>query len=368
MALRILPWKPGTFVWHPTSFLAVRPLLIAVFTLVLISFLQQLNHPHIIKLHGVTAGSLESNVASGRECGFFIVVDHLCDTLEKRIERWREEKERSHGGLISYLTGELRERRREELKERVRIAYAIADAMEYLHSMNVIFRDLKPDNIGFDEDDVLKIFDFGLAKELKVEQQREEGTYALTGKTGSRRYMAPEVAQELPYEKSVDVYSFGILLWELCSAEKPFFGYSSNKHMNKVILGGERPRMDSKHTADWPINLQWLMARCWSPLASLRPSFSDVKEILADILNGKESLPDRFLILTGDRGLNVIERDHKEYHDIGHSLAGIFRVPRGRSRTVGKLPSGASPTSEWKGIERLGKNARAKTWSSTPKR
>ena len=107
----------------------------------------------------------------------------------------------------------------------------------------------------------------------------------------SRRYMAPEVAREAHYNQSVDVYSFGILLWELCSAEKPFYGYSSNKHMQQVVIGGERPSMDSNHTSHWPANLQWLMNHCWSPFPITRPSFSVILEILQDILDGKESVP-----------------------------------------------------------------------------
>jgi len=114
-------------------------------------FLHQLKHPNIVKLHGVTAGSVENNFASGRECGFFIVVDKLDTTLEKKIDQWRRERESDQTGLVGRLTGEYRERKREELHERLRIAYSIASAMEYLHSRGIIFRDLKPDNVGFDK-------------------------------------------------------------------------------------------------------------------------------------------------------------------------------------------------------------------------
>lgn len=92
------------------------------------------------------------------------------------------------------------------------------------------------------------------------------------------------VARELPYNKSVDVYSFGILLHEVLSAEKPFSGYSSGKHMSLVVMGGERPKMDSRHNAHWPINLQWIMKRCWSPHPASRPDFTSIKESLLEVL------------------------------------------------------------------------------------
>jgi len=160
-------------------------------------FLSVLDHPHIVRLHGVTAGKVEANVALGKECSFFIAIDRLYETLEKRIERWRKEEHkasRSTGGLLSRFmpSTEQKERKRKQLEERLKIALVIADALEYLHSKNIIYRDLKPDNLAFDEHGVLKLLDFGLAKELKPGEANADGRYELTGNTGSRRYMAPE--------------------------------------------------------------------------------------------------------------------------------------------------------------------------------
>lgn len=76
--------------------------------------------------------------------------------------------------------------------------------------LSVIYRDLKPSNIGFDVRDDAKLFDFGLAIEFQPEAV-ENGNYKLTGMTGTMRYMAPEVALSHSYTEKADVFSFGIM-------------------------------------------------------------------------------------------------------------------------------------------------------------
>ena len=155
-------------------------------------FLGNLNHPNIVALHGVTAGSVESNVSSGKECGFFILVDRLVETLESRIDRWKREVDEQPSSLFYRLSKEYKDKQKSMLHERLQVALDIAKVMGYLHSLRIAYRDLKPDNIGFDEHGVLKLFDFGLAREEKPSERNSMGKYDMTGHTGSRRYMAPE--------------------------------------------------------------------------------------------------------------------------------------------------------------------------------
>ena len=119
----------------------------------------------------------------------------------------------------------------------------------------------------------MKIFDFGLAKEIRSEEMIGNDLYKMSGNTGSLRYMAPEVALSDPYNHLVDVFSFGILLWQMCSLEVPFATYNVQRHAQRVVRGGERPPLDTKK---WSRELCTLMTKCWSPNIKERPNFREV--------------------------------------------------------------------------------------------
>jgi hypothetical protein len=155
-------------------------------------FLGSISHPNIVTLHGVTAGDVECNVASAKECGFFIVIDRMVETVDHRIARWHREAAEEPSGIFVRMSNAYKEKQKAKMLERLQVALDIASAMEYLHSLSILFRDLKPDNIGFDKEDTLKLFDFGLAREEKSKDANANGKYNMTGHTGSRRYMAPE--------------------------------------------------------------------------------------------------------------------------------------------------------------------------------
>lgn len=190
---------------------------------------------------------------------------------------------------------------------------------------------------------------------------RKRLTLALFLLICSRRYMAPEVAKALPYNNSVDVYSFGILLWELCSAEKPFFGYSSGKHMQQVVIGGERPKMDSNHTAHWPANLQWLINRCWSPLPALRPTFSAIEQVLQDILDGKESVPHSLVIKEQEQENPALEAPLGGF---GGFFQPLSRRSKSRPGTIGGVVDIEAQKEGLKGLMPQTKgNSRSRSWT-----
>ncbi|KAH3660554.1 hypothetical protein OGAPHI_007140 [Ogataea philodendri] len=101
-------------------------------------------------------------------------------------------------------------------------------ALEYLHSHNIIYRDLKPENILLDRNGHIKLTDFGFAKEV------ETVTWTLCG---TPDYIAPEVITTKPYNKSVDWWSLGILIFEMLAGYTPFYDQTPMKTYEKILAG-----------------------------------------------------------------------------------------------------------------------------------
>ncbi|XP_040989943.1 serine/threonine/tyrosine-protein kinase HT1-like isoform X2 [Juglans microcarpa x Juglans regia] len=97
----------------------------------------------------------------------------------------------------------------------LKLALSIAHGMQYLHSQGILHRDLKSENLLLDEDMCVKVADFGISC-------LESQCGSAKGFTGTYRWMAPEMIKEKHHTKKVDVYSFGIVLWEIITALTPF--------------------------------------------------------------------------------------------------------------------------------------------------
>ncbi|KAL2511397.1 VH1-interacting kinase [Abeliophyllum distichum] len=155
------------------------------------------------------------------------------------------------------------------------VAYAldIARGMNYLHQHKpraIIHRDLTPRNVLQDEAGRLKVTDFGLSK---IVQEKDAHGYRMTGGTGSYRYMAPEVFRRESYGKSVDVFSFALIVHEM------FQGGPSNKGEDPEKLADKRAYEDSRPSVSshvYPEPIKLLLRECWHKNPDRRPSFEDI--------------------------------------------------------------------------------------------
>ncbi|CAN6483576.1 unnamed protein product [Victoria cruziana] len=141
--------------------------------------------------------------------------------------------------------------------------------MEYLHSQGVIHRDLKPENMLFDQDHHLKIADFGIACE-------EAHGDALTEDPGTYRWMAPEMIKHERYSHKVDVYSFGLVLWEMVAGTIPYEDMIPVQAAFAVVNKNARPPIPST----CPLAFQAFIEQCWSKLPERRPEFWQIVKVL----------------------------------------------------------------------------------------
>jgi serine/threonine protein kinase len=111
------------------------------------------------------------------------------------------------------------------------------------------------------------------------------GTYQMSGKTGSLRYMAPEVALEQPYNETCDVYSLAIMAWQIFAMNTPFSGYSMAMHNDLVVQKGYRPKLEP---GKWGDNLCNVMTRSWSKNINDRPKMKEVTKLLREEVNKHE--------------------------------------------------------------------------------
>lgn len=150
---------------------------------------------------------------------------------------------------------------------RKKFALDTCKGMRYLHDSKLLHRDLKSSNLMLDKDYNCKVGDFGLTR-----ISRGAAAVQMTGQCGTFQYMAVEVLANKPYSEKADVFSFGILLWEMVARKLPYFGMQPMQVGIAVLQQGMRPPIPPK----CPLPLAKLMRACWDNDPRRRPSFAQL--------------------------------------------------------------------------------------------
>ena len=154
----------------------------------------------------------------------------------------------------------------------LRVAVEVCRGMDYLHKRKIVHRDLKAANLLLDEHGTVKIADFGVARVL-------DGAGVMTAETGTYRWMAPEVIEHRPYNQKADVFSFGVVLWELLTGLVPYNDMTPLQAAVGVVQKGLRPPIPQT----CPPPLADIMRLCWQRDPAVRPSFEALKSKLEDL-------------------------------------------------------------------------------------
>ncbi|HJQ71558.1 MAG TPA: protein kinase [Blastocatellia bacterium] len=189
-----------------------------------------LNHPNIITIHEV--GEADGN--------HYIVTEYVeGETLRRRIE----------GARMG-------------LEAAIDVAVQVAGALAAAHNAGIVHRDIKPENIMVRPDGLVKVLDFGLAKlaagteaPLRLKTETESGVVM-----GTVSYMSPEQARGLKVDERTDIFSFGVVLYEMISGRVPFEGETNADVIASILR--KKPSPLSHYLTEAPAELERLISKC----------------------------------------------------------------------------------------------------------
>ena len=201
------------------------------------------------------------------------------------------------GIVMEHVTGETLQARLRRTplspKEALEIAGEVAEALEAAHKRRVVHRDLKPSNVMLTDDGHVKVMDFGLAKQVRVETSSDEqSTGSLTDpgvRVGTPGYMAPEQLLDGHVDERSDLFAFGILLYELLAGVHPFTRASPSGTMSAILK--ETPAPISHYAKDAPESARVTLDRLLAKEPHKRyQSFGDLRVDLGELLRDASGL------------------------------------------------------------------------------
>ncbi|OAY46541.1 hypothetical protein MANES_06G007900v8 [Manihot esculenta] len=202
--------------------------------------------------------------------------------------------------LIHRPNNQLDERRR------LRMALDTARGMNYLHNCTpmIVHRDLKSPNLLVDKNWVVKVSDFGLSR------MKHNTFLSSRSAAGTAEWMAPEVLRNEPSDEKCDVYSFGVILWELCTLQQPWGGMNPMQVVGAV--GFQQRRLEIPDGMD-PV-IADVIRKCWQTDPKLRPTFAEIMAALKPLqkpITGAQ-VPRRSSSTRGGHEKGQVSREEEE--------------------------------------------------------
>ena len=201
--------------------------------------------------------------------------------------------------VMEYVEGEALSRRIERvpvpLVEALEIGLQIADALDEAHAVGIIHRDIKSANLMVNERGLVKVLDFGLARFTDAYEAGDEDrdTTLIFGKEttpgmviGTVSYMSPEQARGLPVDPRTDIFSLGVVIYEMVTGRRPFEGATASDLIVAILEKDPQPL--SRASAQIPAQLEWIVAKALRKNRDER--YQTVKDLGFDLKNLKQSL------------------------------------------------------------------------------
>src|SRR5450631_320392 len=159
------------------------------------------------------------------------------------VKTFNSEERSSHYMVIEWVEGRLlrtilNEKKKLPVERAVKIALGMCDALDYMHKRGIVHRDLKPENVMVDENDNIKLIDFGIAMK---EDARRLTFVNVSATLGTPDYISPEQVKGQRGDQRSDIYAMGIMLYEMLTGRVPFIGPNPLAVMNERVLTDPTP-------------------------------------------------------------------------------------------------------------------------------
>jgi serine/threonine protein kinase/Tfp pilus assembly protein PilF len=194
--------------------------------------------------------------------------------------------------VMEYVEGELLSRRIDRgplpLAEAVGVAIQVGDALDEAHNLGIIHRDIKSANLMITGRDLVKVLDFGLAKIIKTGREDETGLTTPLGQQtiqglvlGTVSYMSPEQARGQEVDTRTDIFSLGVVIYEMVTARLPFVGGSSMDTIDRILH--EEPVAVARFNYNVPAELERILRKCLEKDRERR--YTSTRELVTDLRN-----------------------------------------------------------------------------------